>query len=51
MGYFGPENRAHPHNSESTLRFFKNLCRMRETNRYMKMLLVVFQEKNSFGAI
>ena len=51
MGYFGPENRAHPHNSESTLRFFKNFCRMKGANRYMKMLLVVFREKKSFWAI
>ena len=51
MDYFGPENGAHPHNSELTVRFFKNFCRMKGANRYMKILLVVFREKNSFGAI
>ena len=51
MGQFGPKNGAHSHNSESTLRFFKKFCRMKGTNRHMKILLVVFQEKNSFGAI
>ena len=38
---------VHPHNSEI---FFK-FCRMKGANRYMKILLVVFREKKSFGAI
>ena len=38
---------AHPHNSGTFLKF----CRMKGANRYMKILLVVFREKNSFGAI
>ena len=25
MGHFGPEDGAYPHNSESNLRFFKNI--------------------------
>ena len=42
---------AHPHNSGSALRIFLKFCRMKGANRYMKILLVVFREKNSFGAI
>ena len=42
----GPEM-AHLHNSET----FKKFCRMKGANRYMKILLVVFREKNSFEAI
>ena len=41
---------AHPHNSGSALRIFLKFCRMKGANRYMKILLVVFREKNSFGA-
>ena len=52
MGCFGPKNDAHPHNSESALRFFlQKFCRFKEADRYMKILLVVFREQNSFGAI
>ena len=42
---------AHPHNSGSTLRTFLKFCRMKGANRYMKILLVVLREKNSFAAI
>ena len=42
---------AHPHNSGSTGRIFLKFCRMKGANRYMKILLVVFREKKSFGAI
>ena len=42
---------AYPHNSGLALRIFKKFCRMKGTIRYMKILLVVFREKNSFGAI
>ena len=42
---------VHPHNSESALRIFFKLCRMKGANRHIKLLLVVFREKNSFGAI
>ena len=42
---------AHPHNSGSALRIFLKFCRMKGANRYMKILLVVFREQNSFGAI
>ena len=31
--------------------FFFKFCIMKEANRCMKILLVVFQEKKSFGAI
>ena len=51
MGHYGPENAAHPHNSELTLRFFKNFCRMKEADWYMKILFVVFREKKSFGKL
>ena len=40
---------THPHNSGSALRIFKKFCRAKGANRYMKILLVVFQEKISFG--
>ena len=42
---------AHPDNSGSALRILLKFCRMKGANRYMKILLVVFREKNSFGAI
>ena len=42
---------VHPHNSGSTLKIFLKFCRMKGANRCMKILLVVFQEKSSFGAI
>ena len=42
---------VHPHNSGSVERIFFKICAMKKANRYMKILLVVFQEKNSFGAI
>ena len=42
---------AYPHNSGSALRIFLKFCRMKGANRYMKILLVVFREKKSFGAI
>ena len=42
---------AHPHNSGSALRIFLKFRRMKGANRYMKILLVVFREKDSFGVI
>ena len=52
MSCFGPENDAQSHNSKSTLKFvLQKFCRMKGANRHMKILLVVFQEQNSFGAI
>ena len=36
---------AHPHNSGSALRIFLKFCRMKGANRYIKVLLVAFQEK------
>ena len=41
---------AHPHNSGLALRIFLKFYRMKGANRYMKILLVVFREKNSIGA-
>ena len=42
---------AHPHNSGAALGNFLKFCRMKGAHRYMKILLIVFREKNSFGAI
>ena len=42
---------AHPHNSGSAQRVFIKFYRMKGANMYMKILLVVFREKNLFGAI
>ena len=42
---------AHPHNSGLAQRIFLKFCRMKGAKRYMKILLVVFQEKVSFKAI
>ena len=42
---------SYPHSSGSVLRIFLKFCRMKEANRYMKILLAVFRGKNSFGAI
>ena len=45
-----PENGT-SHNSGWALRIFLKFCKMKGANRYMKILLVVFREKKSFGAI
>ena len=42
---------AHPLNHGSALRVFFKFCRIKRANRYMKILLIVFREKDSFGAI
>ena len=42
---------AYPHNSGSALRIFLEFCRMKGADRYMKIVLVVLQEKSSFRAI
>ena len=42
---------AHPHNSGLAIRTFLKFCRMKGAHRYMKVLLVVFLEKISFGSI
>ena len=42
---------AHPHKSGLAPRIFLKFCRIKVTSRYMKILLVVFREKNSFGAV
>ena len=47
MGHFGSENGTF-YNSGSALRIFLKFCRMKGANRYMKILLVVFQEKIHF---
>ena len=40
---------THPQNSGSALRIFFKFCRTKEANRYIKILLVVFREKNYLG--
>ena len=42
---------AHPQNSKSTVKLLKKFCRMKGADRYMKVLLVVFRRKISFGEI
>ena len=42
---------AHPQLWISSKNFFLTFCRMEGANRYMKILLVFFREKNPFGAI
>ena len=42
---------THLHNSGLALRIFLKFCRIKGVNRYIKILFVVFQEENSFGAI
>ena len=51
MDHFGPKNSAYPLNSESVLRFFLTKLQNERANSYMKIVLVIFREKNSFGAI
>ena len=46
MGHFGSEN-----DSGSALRVLLRFCRMKGGDRDIKILLVVFREKNSFEAI
>ena len=42
---------AHPHNFGLALRIFLKFCRIKGENKYMKVLLVILQEKSSFGTI
>ena len=51
MAHFGPKNGAYPLNSETALRFFLKKLQNERANSYMKILSVIFREKNSFGAI
>ena len=51
MDHFGPKNGAYALNSKSALRFFKNNLQNERANSYMKILLAIFREKNSFGTI
>ena len=41
----------HPHNFGSALRIFFKFCITKGVNKYLKILLVVFREKISSGAI
>ena len=52
MDHFGPENGT-SNNSGFAPRIFLQIffCKMKEANRFIKILLVVFWEKKSFGAI
>ena len=40
---------GHPRSSGLALRIFLKICRMKGANKYMKVLLVVFQEKFHLG--
>ena len=40
---------ANPHNFVEALRIFLKFCRMKGANRCMKVLIVIFREKKSFG--
>ena len=40
---------GHPRSSGLALRIFLKFCRMKGANKYMKILLVVFQEKFHLG--
>ena len=51
MDHFGPKNGAYPHNSESALIFFLKNLQNERASSYMKILSVIFREKNSFGTI
>ena len=51
MDHFGSKNAASPLNSESALGFFLKNLQNERANSYMKILLAIFGEKNSFGAI
>ena len=51
MDHFGLKNGAYPLNSETALRFFKKHLQNERANSYMEIFLVIFREKNSFGAI
>ena len=42
---------AHPHNSGLALRIFVKFSRMKGANRYRKILLILFQDQKTFGAI
>ena len=50
MDHFGPKNGAYPLNSESTLKIFLKSLQNERANSYMKILLVIFRRKISFGA-
>ena len=53
LGQFGhsTQKMVRPHNFGSASGFFFKFCLMKGAMRYMKILLVVFREKISFGAI
>ena len=40
---------AHPHNSGSTLRIFLKFCTMKGAQRYMELILMVFQKNPHLG--
>ena len=51
MDHFSPKNGPYPLNSELALRLFKKNLQNERANSYMKILLVIIWENNSFGAI
>ena len=48
MSHLGPKI-AHPHNSGSARRIFLKFRTMKEANRYMRMILIIFLKKFSLG--
>ena len=40
---------AHPHDTGSAIMIFQKFCRMKGANRYIKILLIAFREKNHLG--
>ena len=45
MDHFGSKI-AHPHNSRSAGRIFFKFCTMKEADGSMRMIVIIFQEKN-----
>ena len=51
MGYFGPENGAYPHNSESALRFLTKILQNERGSQVHENFISYFSKKKLFGAI
>ena len=41
---------AHPHNSGSAGRILLQFCTMKGANRQMRIIVIIFKKKKSFGA-
>ena len=49
MGHFGTKI-AHPDNSGSAGRVFQKFCTIKEGNKKMRIILIIFKKKSLFGA-